>query len=256
MLKIGVCVKAVINPETFDPKKYKDVLRLDEASRIPNECDRYAVQEAVKLREHYGGEVIVISVGSKYVMETIYDSLARGADKAIHIDYKEPFPEDPFLTASLIYRVVKEMRFDLIMCGAESVDNATSMTPAILSELLGFSYIWGAKKIKGIADGKIALYREVTSSLIEELEIKLPAVLAVQSGADELRYVSFAALRAASKKEIKTVSPEICGAEIIRLWNIKAIYLPLFEKKAIIIEGNEEEVAKKFTKILREMGVF
>jgi len=257
MFKIGVCVKSAIDPEELNPREREGKLELMGLRYLPNEPDRYAVQEALRLKEQLNGEVTIISVGPSYVTETIYESLARGADRAIHINYNLPFPEDPFLTAFIIHKVIKEDKFGLVMCGAQSVDNATCLTGGVLAELLGMSYVWGVTGVDRIEDEKIIVRREIPGGILEILEVKLPALLAVETGLTELKYVSFASLRAAVRKEVKIITPETLGISLegFRVCNVKDLRIPTFEKEAVMIGGSPEEIARKLLEIFCNLGV-
>jgi electron transfer flavoprotein beta subunit len=254
-MNIWVCIKHVVDPEILIPREKAGGLELEGLIYRANECDRYAVQEAVRLKERYGGEVVTITVGPEHAVKTIYDeALARGADRAIHIICNLSFPEDPFMVASMIYGVIKNEKFDLIICGTQSDDNTTCITGGILAGLLNIPYVWGVRKIEDMKHGKLLLQREVASNEIEIVEVELPAVLAVHIGITELTPVSFTSLLAARKKQLKAIKPEDININInnFRVWNIKELYIPKYERKAIIIKGDIKTVAKEFLNILQK----
>jgi electron transfer flavoprotein beta subunit len=254
-MNIWVCVKCVVDPEILVPREKTEGLELEGLVYRANECDKYAVQEAVKLKELYGGEVVTITVGPEHAVKIIYDeALARGADRAIHVVCNLGFPEDPFMVASMIYEVIRNEKFDLIMCGVQSDDNTTCITGGILAGLLKIPYVWGVRKIEDMKHGKLLLQREVAGNEVEILEVELPAVLAVHAGITELAPVSFASLLAARKKQIKTIKPEDININInnFRVWNIKELYIPKYERKAIILKGDIKTVAKEFLNILQK----
>jgi electron transfer flavoprotein beta subunit len=256
-MNIWVCVKHAVNPEALEPREKAGCLELVGLRGCANECDKYAVQEAVRLKEQFGGEVVTITVGPEHVGETIYESLGRGADRAVHINCSLSFPEDPFMIAAMIYEVVKDEKLDLLMCGTQSDDNATCITGGILAGLLNIPYVWGVRKIEDVKYGKILLQREVASNEIEILEVELPAVLAIQAGITELKYVSFKSLMAARKKQIKTIklgNPHI-NISNFHVWNVKSLYIPKYEHKATIIRGDVKTVVKEFLNILEKLKV-
>lgn len=211
-----------------------------------NDWDRYAVEEAIRIKEEKGGEVVVVGVGTN-CDDTLRKCLAMGADRAIKIPVDTSF--DAYQTAEVIKEAIKDEQFDMIFAGLMSQDLNNAQVGVILAAMLDLPTATAVTELK-IEDGKIIAKRELEGGYREEVELSTPCVLTIQSGINEPRYVSIMGIKRAKSKEIKevSVSPSISTLEV------EKIYLPPV-KKAEMIEGDASQIAKKLVEILKDRGL-
>src|SRR6201996_4484698 len=177
-----------------------------------NESDAYALEEALLLKEAHGGEVpsevIVISAGPERVGKTLREALAKGADRAIHIesaDEKELAAYDALGIAKLLAAAIEEEEQpDLILTGLQSDDLGLGQTGVILAEILGLPHASLILKIEKTANG-LKVLRELEDGWFQNLELPTPAVLTIQSGNTKLRYATLMGIKRARAREIRRV---------------------------------------------------
>src|SRR5947208_15074232 len=140
-MKIAVCIKQVPTRE-WQPRlnDSKTWIREQDASYEMNEPDAYALEEALRLKEKHGGEVVVCSAGPARVAQVIREALARGADRAIHVEHDALASADAFVVAGALATAVKEEQFDLLLTGLQSDDQGFAQTGVILAERLGLPH--------------------------------------------------------------------------------------------------------------------
>src|SRR5215210_3148078 len=137
-MKIAVCIKQVPTRE-WQPRLTDDKtwIREQDASFEMNEPDAYALEEALRLREKHGGEVVVCSAGPARVQQVIREALARGADRALHVEDDSLAAADAFTAASALTAAMAEQKFDLILTGLQSDDQGHAQFGPILATRLG-----------------------------------------------------------------------------------------------------------------------
>ncbi|MEM3703655.1 MAG: electron transfer flavoprotein subunit beta/FixA family protein [Candidatus Bathyarchaeia archaeon] len=261
-LDIIVCVKHV--PETAEAE-----LKIDASGKgiektglvfDINEWDDYALEEAVRIKEKFGGTVTAITVGSEDSESTLRKCLARGADKAIRLTDPKFAYSDAYATAKILYNVIKNLHFDLILTGAQAGDDGSAVVGPVLAELLGIPHTTMVKKIE-FSDGKAVVNRELEGGLEERLEVKLPALFTVQTGINEPRYVSIMGIRKAMQKEVKVLGLADTGlsenevGEAGSWLKIEKLYVPPVEKQAEFLKGSPDEIAAKVVEILKSRGL-
>jgi electron transfer flavoprotein beta subunit len=261
-LEIIVCVKHV--PETAEAEiKIADGERAIEKTGLVydiNEWDDYALEEAVLIKEKIGGSVTVVTVGEDESDRTLRKCLARGADKAIRLTDEKFKGSDGFATAKILHSTIIELPFDLILTGALTSDDGSIMVGPVLAELLEIQHVTMAKKIE-FKDDVARVNRELEGGLEEIVEVKLPAVITIQTGINEPRYVSIMGIRRAMKKEIKILSLTDTGLNEEEVgeagsWvKIEKMFAPPVEKRSEFIEGNPEIIATRISEILKSRGL-
>jgi electron transfer flavoprotein beta subunit len=251
-MRIIVAVKQV--PERDSPivvaPDGKGVDERDLAYSI-NEPDAYALEEALQLKEKHGGEVIALSAGPERVAATLREALAKGADRAIHLEGDNFVTLDAFNTAKAFAATVKDENFDLIFTGLQSDDFGFAQTGVILAELLGWPHATIIMQIEK-GDSGIKVKRELEAGFFQFVDMPLPAVLTIQSGINKLRYATLIGIKQAKNKPLKKVSfDEVKSALGDNLQKIEKLYIPQKTKKTEVIEGPPAEVAKKLVEKLR-----
>ncbi len=211
-MNIVVCVKRVPDTAGLDIELTEDSCRIKEEGLVfdINEWDRYAVEEAVRLKEKSGGTVTVISLGPEGVTDTLRKCLAMGCDEVLRLTDADFERSDAVTMARILYRVIKNIKFDLLLTGAQAGDDGCGQVGPALARLLGVPNAALVTAIE-IADGAYRVHRELESGLEEVVEVKLPAVLTIQTGINEPRYVSIRTVMKVVDKEIKVLDREALG---------------------------------------------
>lgn len=258
---IIVCIKQVLAADTdlsIDDTG-KDIKKDDLVSVI-NEWDNYAAEEAVKLKEKYGGSVTAITIGSEKSDEVLRRALAMGADEAIRLTDPALEGSDGYATAKALSKIIKGKPYNIILTGVQAEDNNYGLVGPALAEILGITHATLVSKIESIDNGKIKLHRELEGGLEEVLEVETPLVLTVQTGINKPKYISIMGIKKVAKKPINTptlndlgISPEEVG-EKGSFTTVEKAYLPETGKTAEILQGTPEEINTKLVSILKEKG--
>ncbi|MEM0233017.1 MAG: electron transfer flavoprotein subunit beta/FixA family protein [Candidatus Nezhaarchaeales archaeon] len=263
-MNIVVCVKHV-------PKCAEAEIRIDPTGRDIekhglvydiNEWDDYAVEEAVRIKEKFGGSVTVVTVGPEEANSTLRKCLARGADNAIRVYDPKLVGSDPYVIAKVLYKVIKNLQFDLVLTGVMAEDDGSATVGPMLAEFLKIPHATMVKKIE-LKDHKAAIvHRELEGGLMEVVEVKLPALFAIQTGINEPRYVSILGIRRAMQKEIKVLGLKDLSLDESEVgyagsWTlIDKLFVPPAEKVCQYLKGSPEEVATQILGILKSRGLF
>jgi electron transfer flavoprotein beta subunit len=251
-MKIAVCIKQVptrdSQPRLNDDRTW---IREREATFEMNEPDAYALEEALRLKEKQGGEVVVCSAGPSRVAQVLREALARGADRAIHVEADALASADAFVVAEALADAVKSDGFDLILTGLQSDDHGFAQTGVILAERLGFSHatIIMDVQLDSSAGAALRVKRELEGGWFQWVAMPLPAVLTIQSGINQLRYATLKGIMAAKKKEIRVAAPPPAPSP---RQSIVSLYPPERSKKTQIIGGSAADAAKELVRRLRE----
>jgi electron transfer flavoprotein beta subunit len=250
-LKIGVSIKQV--PAKDAPLAIVEGtawIRESDIGFETNEPDSFALEEALRLKEKHGGEVVAISMGPERVKQTIKEALAKGADRGIHVADAEFYKLDPLGSARAIAAAIEKENFDLILTGLQSDDQGFGQTGVLLAELLGRPHATIIMAIE-VLDARMKLKRELEAGWFQWVELPLPAVLTIQSGINKPRYATLKGIMAAKKKEISTVDRHALGLADSKTQSVERIYVPQKTKKTEYITGQPKEIAAKLVEKLR-----
>jgi electron transfer flavoprotein beta subunit len=250
-MKIAVCIKQVPTRE-WQPRLNDDKtwIREADASFEMNEPDAYALEEALRLKEKHGGEVVVCSAGPARVAQVIREALARGADRALHVEDDRLASADAFVTSAALAGAMKDEQFDLVLTGLQSDDQGFAQVGVIVAEKLGVAHSTIIMEVQ-VEGTSLRVKRELEGGWFQWVAMPLPAVLTIQSGINQLRYATLKGIMAAKKKEIKKVSPPSVGASADKQ-KIVSLYVPEKGKKTQLIAGSPAEAAKELVRKLRE----
>ena len=241
-MKIVVMMKQVANKDAIlRINKEGTWIEEGDLSFEVSESDGYALEEALRVREKLGGEVVVCSMGPQRVKSVIKDALARGADRAIHVVGDNLGSLSPYAGASVLAEAIREEKADLVFTGLQSDDYGYGQTGVILAELLGMPHATIAIEVDASGE-KLRVKRELESGWYQWYTMPTPALLTIQSGISQIRYATLKGIMAAKKKEIKEVTPsaEIVGHPSHQL--IEKIYLPQKTKQTQLL-GNGDAKA-------------
>jgi electron transfer flavoprotein beta subunit len=215
-MKVAVCINHVPDTET-KIKVGADSVSIDRAgvNFMMSPYDEIAVEEALRMRDKFKGEVIAISLGNDKHKETLRKALAMGADKAVLL--KEDGERDSFGVAAGLAQELRTLAPDVILFGKQSIDTDNAQVGTLVAEMLDLPSVGVAVKIE-IADGTAVCHREIEGGH-ETVQTKLPAVFLAQKGLNEPRYPSLKGIMAAKSKPIdeKPAAPAALRVETVAL---------------------------------------
>ena len=243
-MKIAVCVSHV--PDTAAKIKINasgSSIDPTGITFVVNPYDEYAIEEAIKTKEKFGGEIYAISVGNEANKETIRKALAMGVDNGILL--KDDNERDSYSIAKALSDEIKTLGCELVFFGKQSVDFDNCITGQLTAEMLGYSCITTVVDLK-IDNQKVIAEREIEGGR-EIVESELPIVITTQKGLNEPRYASLKGIMAAKKKVIeeKPAVPSENVSEIIKMYNPPA-------KNPGKILGTDSSAVPELVRLLRE----
>jgi electron transfer flavoprotein beta subunit len=250
-LKILVCLKQV--PQKDAPLKLNEAgtwIREDISYEV-NEPDAFALEEALRQKEKQGGEVVVITAGPARAQQVLREALAKGADRAIHLEDNAFVALDAHAIARAFAAIIQKESFDLIFTGLQSDDYGFAQTGVILSELLGWAHATIIMQIEK-REQEIRVKRELEAGFFQFVDIPLPAVLTIQSGINRLRYATLIGIKGAKNKPLLKVSMAELAASIgPNLQTIERMYVPEKSKNTEFLQGSPGEIARQLVDKLR-----
>jgi electron transfer flavoprotein beta subunit len=215
-----------------------------------NEPDSYALEEALRLKEKHGGEVIALSMGPERVKQTIKEALAKGADRGIHILDDNFAQLDPLGSSKSLAAAIQQQKHDLVLTGLQSDDHGFGQTGVLLASVLDVPHATIIMAIE-VEGQKMKLKRELEAGWFQHIECPLPAVLTIQSGINKVRYATLKGIMAAKKKEITTITRESLSVSAEPTQRVERIYVPTKTKKTEFLTGTPKEVAGKLVEKLK-----
>jgi len=256
-MKIAVCIKQVVTREwQLRVNDAKTWIRDQDASFELNEPDAYALEEALRLKEQHTGEVVVVSAGPARAAQVIREALARGADRAIHVEADPLAAADGVTVADAIASAIRDEKFDLVLTGLQSDDQGFGQVGVVLAEKLGMPHATIIMEVQatespstGSGPATLRVKRELEGGWFQWISLPLPALLTIQSGINQLRYATLKGIMAAKKKEIRKVTPPPSAEPGQR---ILSVHFPEKAKKTQMITGSPAEAARDLIKRLRE----
>jgi len=261
-LEIVVCVKQV--PATAEVDLIVDGsgtgIRSDGLVQEMNEWDEYVIEEALTIKESLGGTVTAITLGPEGSDAVLRRCLAKGADHAIWLKDEAFEGGDAYATAKVLHAAIKGLEYDLVFTGAQAGDDNYSAVGGVLSGLLGVAHAQMVKHVE-VGDGSLVVQRELEGGLEEAVELPIPALLSIQTGINEPRYVSIMGIRKARKKEVTVMGLDDLGlsgddvGEAGSWMKVRRVYAPSVEKEPEILAGSPDEVAGRLVEVFRSRGL-
>jgi electron transfer flavoprotein beta subunit len=248
-MRIAVCLKQVVTPETRVRAGADGTwIREDAASWALGEADRYALEEGLRLKEQHGGEVIAISAGPGRCAQILRDALARGADRAIHVQGDHLATSEAAVTAASLAEALAPEQVDLVLTGLQSDDQGFGQVGVLLAELLGVAHATLVVAIE-VHASRLRVKRELEAGWFQWVGMPTPAVLTVQSGMSPLRHATLKGIMAAKKKEVRVVAAAPPAATSQRIVSLR---VPAAAKQVRLIEGPPAEAAAELVRALRD----
>ncbi len=260
-MEIIVCVKRV--PDTAEleieiDRSGSGIEERDLAYGV-NEWDNFAIEAALAIKEEHEGKVTAITIGGEDDEEVLRRALAMGADEAVHLMDSAFDGSDAQGIATILHKAITARPFDLVLTGAISSDRSSGQVGGMLAAMLGIPQVVLATDLK-VEGGKAIVAHEVEGGLERKVELDLPALISVQTGLNEPRYVSIRGIRKVSKMEIPmqnagdleldTAAVGAAGAKV----SVEELFLPPKGEGAEMLEGDDEEMVEQLVAKLREQG--
>ena len=261
-LDIVVCIKQVPDPQhfskiTLDP--VKQTIRREGIPAIMNPLDRHAVEEALRLREKYGGKITAITMGPPQAAEILQDACAMGVNDVIMLSDRVFAGADSLATVYPLAAAIQKIgKFDLVICGNESVDGATQQVGPQLAELLGIPHVTYVNKIENFTAGSMTVNRVIEQGYLK-IHLQLPALITVVKEINKYRLPTVMSIMEATCREITVWSNNDIhvDGEKIGLDGSPTNVFGVFEQKSTrkrnMLEGTPEEVAKQAVQWLRKL---
>ncbi len=259
-MKIIVCLKQVPSRDA--------ILKLNATSTWINETDigfemnepdSYALEEGLRLKEEQSGELVVCTLGPAGATETIKKALAKGADRALHLEDAIFAGLDAHGTARVLAAALRRESPDLVLTGLQSDDFGFAQTGVILAEMLGLPHSTIIMEIQAEGD-HLKVKRELEGGWFQWIEMPLPAVLTIQSGINKPRYATLKGIMAAKNKPLQKLTARDLGLNPDALKPLQAVsrvYVPQKKGHAEFIEGSPKEIAARLVdKLKNDARVF
>src|SRR6187401_2277386 len=219
-MKIAVCIKQVVTREwQLRVNEQKSWIRDADACFELNEPDAYALEEALRLKEKQSGEVVVCCAGPARATQVIREALARGADRAVHVESDALASADAAAVADVLAAAIKDEGVDLVLTGLQSDDQGFGQVGVILAEKLGMPHATIIMEVQK-TDAGLRVKRELEGGWFQWVGLPMPALLTIQSGINQLRYATLKGIMAAKKKEIKKVALAAAAPPVQRITSI------------------------------------
>ncbi|MBN1643666.1 MAG: electron transfer flavoprotein subunit beta/FixA family protein [Dehalococcoidales bacterium] len=260
-MNIIVCLKQVPGTTEVKIDPTSNTLVRQGIKSVVNPLDSYALEEGVRLKEHYGGKVIAITMGPPQATEILRDAISTGADDTILLSDIAFAGSDTLATSTTLAKAIEKInKYDLVICGRQTLDGDTGQVGPELAEMLGLPFIAYVSKIETIADGKIKVQRMVEDGY-ETIEAALPAVITVVKEINVPRLPSLRGLTRAKSAQIPTWTAQEIGTEKGTVgqagsatWVVKVFY-PQRVQTAEMLKGDPEAQVETLIEKLKEAKI-
>jgi electron transfer flavoprotein beta subunit len=244
-----------INPET-------NTLIREGVPSIVNPFDMYAIEEAIRLKERFGGTTIVITMGPPQAKEALKTAISMGIDEAVLVSDRAFAGSDTWATSLTLASTIKKLgNIDLVVCGKQAMDGDTAQVGPGIAEHLQIPFVAYVKKVEDVKDGKIRVQR-----LMEEgydvIEMSLPALITVVKEINEPRIPGLKGLMRSKKIDPKTMVATELSVNLNEIGLkgsptlVTRIFSPQPKGKAEILSGVLEHQVETLITKLREQKIF
>ncbi len=252
-MNIVVCLKQTFDTEAKITLDSTGKIDTNGVNLVMNPYDEFAVEEALKLKEKFGGEVTLISMGGERVQESLRTALAMGCDQAVLVSDPAIDSPDEWVTAEILAKALSQIPYDILLAGRIAVDDGSSQVAIRLADELNIPSVSSILKLE-IEGTKAMVTREIDGGT-ELIEVDLPVMLTAQKGLNVPRYPSMMGIMKAKKKEIKILTLSDLGlseADIPKKMTIKKYSLPNPRKGGVKVQGEAGDACKELARLLRE----
>jgi electron transfer flavoprotein beta subunit len=252
-MNIVVCCKAVPGLVT-DLKVGADGRSLHYQGQLLaiNECDEYALEEAVVLKRAHSGSITAISMGSIRALDILYYALAKGADRAVRVDCEE---QDPRVASTVLAAALRKLDFDLVLTGTQSRDTLGGQVGIAAANLLGIPFAYAVVDVDVRANA-VKVRKELGGGRHAEVELELPALLCIQTGIQPLTFVPPARRIRARQQPVSSFSLAELGLPAEQLapkgYRFVTVHAPERAHRVEMVQGSPQEIAAALLSKIRE----
>ena len=220
---------------------------------VVSEADAHALEEAVLLKERYGGAVTAITLDIGEADDALYAAIARGADRAVKVVGEFPQFLESHQMARAFAKVVQGVKHDLVLAGCQAIDDLDGQPGAILAGYMGLPYVSVVTQVQVEAPDRAIVSKDLPGGVVMQLRVRLPAVVGVQSAEQPPRYVPVSKVRQVMRSA--TIEQVEVGASFQSTVAVRGIHRPEPSRRATMLQGGPDEVAGLVVQVLREKGV-
>ena len=261
-MRVVVCIKQVPDPENAKMDWETGTVVREGVKNIINPFDLYAIEEALRIKEKLGGEVVAISMGPPQAEEALREAIAMGVDRGILLTSKDFAGADTLATSYTLSQAIRKLGdVDLIICGKQAIDGDTAQVGPGVSAHLDLPQITFVGKIHAITEESIRAERMVEGGY-QLVESPLPCVITVVKDINIPRLPSLKGKIAAKKAELPHWGPKEIDADPRRIGSagsptmVEEVFAPEMRKEGRIYqEGELEEAIGKVIEVTERMGV-
>jgi electron transfer flavoprotein beta subunit len=218
-----------------------------------NECDEYALEEALALKRKHGGQITAMSMGNIKALDILYYALAKGVDKAVRIDCEN---QDPRVTSAVIAAALKKLDFDLVLAGTQSRDTLGGQVGIAAANRLGIPFAYAVVEVEAGQNNTVTVRKELGAGRYAKVELMLPALLCVQTGIQPLTFVPPARRVRARQQPVTSVSLMDLGLQAEELapqgYRFVSIHPPERTHQVEFLQGNPQQIAAALLTKIRE----
>lgn len=250
-MNIVVCIKQTFDTEAKIALNGEGKIDSSGVNLIINPYDEFAIEEGIRLKEQFGGEVTVVTLGGERGQEALRTALAMGADKGILVSDPNLKEVDEWSAAEILAQALKDVPYDIVLAGRIAIDDGSAQVAVRLAEKLGIPSVSSVLKLE-VNGSQVTAVKEVDGGT-ETLECSLPLLITAQKGLNEPRYPSVAGIMKAKKKPITTMSLSDLGlSDITPRMVTESFTLPEPRQGGRKIPGEAVDAARELARLLRE----
>ena len=260
-MKMIVCIKQV--PDTTDVKidQKTGTLIREGVPSIINPDDKHAIEEALRLKEKFGGNVTIISMGPPQADDALREALAMGVDEAILLCDRAFAGADTLATSYTLATAIQKIGdYDIIICGRQAIDGDTAQIGPQMAEYLGVPQVTYVRVVK--LKGKNLIVERALEDGYEKIETSLPALITVIKDLNKPRYPSVGGIvEAYREREVKIWTAKDVAADLSKIGlegsptQVKRTFAPEPKGEGEIISGTVEEASRALLQKLRDKNV-
>jgi electron transfer flavoprotein beta subunit len=253
-MNIVVCCKSVPGLVT-DLKIGADAKSLQYQAQLLaiNECDEYALEEALVLKKAHGGQITVISMGGIKSQDVLYYALAKGADKAVRVDCES---QDPQVASRVLAAALKKLDYDLVLTGTQARDTLGGQVGIAAASLLGLPFAYAVVAVEVMDNKTIKARKELGGGRNADVELQLPALLCIQTGIQPLTFVPPARRVRARQQPVSSFSTADLGLQpdqlAVKGYRIVGVCPPERAHQVELLQGSPLDIADALLNIIQE----
>ncbi len=261
-MNIIVCIKQVPDTESVEFDREKGVLKREGIKAVINPFDLYALEAALGLKDQFGANVTAITMGPPQAEQALRDAVSLGVDQVVLLSDRAFAGADTLATTYTLSKAIWKIgRFDIVICGKQATDGDTAQVGPGLAVRLGIPSVTCVSAIDlDTEQGPIRLKR-VTSIGYDLLQVNLPVLITVHPSLCSPRVPSLRGKMRAKKIQVPVWTAADIGADLNRVGldgsptRVSSCYVPVFEAKKEMLEGEPQEQVDRLIERLHEAGV-